>query len=194
LPTAASGLADWLDTAHEPRSRRVGIVHAATNSAALACYATSLVLRGRDRRGAASVASGAGALLLAGGGYLGGHLVFRLGLGVDRTAFEHGPEDWTRVAAAADLAAGKPRRVEADGRPIMLLRADRDILAVADTCTHLGCSLSEGELEGDEVTCPCHGSRFRVTDGEVLEGPAATPLRQFDVDVRDADVYVRERP
>ena len=49
------------------------------------------------------------------------------------------------------------------------------------TCTHLGCSLAEGHLEGTIVTCRCHGSQFNVTTGDVLRGPAREPVRSYPV-------------
>jgi nitrite reductase/ring-hydroxylating ferredoxin subunit len=40
------------------------------------------------------------------------------------------------------------------------------------TCTHLGCSLAEGDLEETTLTCRCHGSQFDVSSGAVVWGPA----------------------
>ena len=51
------------------------------------------------------------------------------------------------------------------------------LYAFDDTCTHVGCSLANGELEGTTVTCACHGSQFDVTSGAVLRGPAQRPVR-----------------
>jgi uncharacterized membrane protein len=72
LPTAASGLAEWLET--WGRARRVGVAHAAINSAALALYGASLAARlsGRHRAGVALAL--AGGVAATTGGYLGGHL------------------------------------------------------------------------------------------------------------------------
>ena len=53
--------------------------------------------------------------------------------------------------------------------------------AFGDTCTHLGCSLAEGDLAGTIVTCPCHGSQFDVTSGDVVRGPAREPVRSYPV-------------
>ena len=51
------------------------------------------------------------------------------------------------------------------------------------TCTHAGCSLANGRLEGTTVTCACHGSQFDVTSGAVLRGPAQRPVRAHAVRV-----------
>ena len=56
-------------------------------------------------------------------------------------------------------------------------------------CTHAGAPLADGELVDDVLTCPWHASRFRVTDGTVLRGPAERNLLTYPVSVRDDYVY-----
>jgi uncharacterized membrane protein len=72
LPTVASGWTDWL--AASPRERRVGVVHAAINSTALALYASSLVARRREHHATGVVLGLAGGVAATAGGFLGGHL------------------------------------------------------------------------------------------------------------------------
>ena len=60
-----------------------------------------------------------------------------------------------------------------------------------DTCTHLHCSLAEGDLDATVVTCPCHGSQFDVTTGEVLRGPAQEPVRSYAVRVENDALQVQ---
>jgi nitrite reductase/ring-hydroxylating ferredoxin subunit len=67
------------------------------------------------------------------------------------------------------------------------------VYAVSDVCTHLACSLADGRLEGEEVVCPCHSSRFSVIDGHVTAGPATMPLQTYDLRVVDGEVEVREK-
>lgn len=62
--------------------------------------------------------------------------------------------------------------------------------AIADGCPHAGTSLCGGELEGDVITCPAHGSQFRVTDGERLRGPADSELRTFPISVEAGEVFL----
>jgi uncharacterized membrane protein len=80
LGAAVTGLADWRSTTGA--ARRVGVVHAASNSVALGCYLASWRLRasGRHRAGAATAL--VGAVAMAAGGYLGGHLSYALGANV----------------------------------------------------------------------------------------------------------------
>ena len=85
LPAALAGGTDWLSTDGE--QRRVGLVHAVLNDAALTCYALSWRARRRGARRRGLVLSLAGGGLLGAGGWLGGHLAYSLGVGVDTTTF-----------------------------------------------------------------------------------------------------------
>jgi nitrite reductase/ring-hydroxylating ferredoxin subunit/uncharacterized membrane protein len=193
-PTALTGVNDWADT--EPvsdRVRRVGLVHAASNTTALALYAGSLATRRNGRRGAARLLSAAGGTALMVGGLLGGHLSFARGVGPNQTVFDPGPTDWTVAANADDVVSGEPKRVLADDTPVLLLREGESFSALHDRCSHRGCSLSEGSVEGDAIVCGCHGSRFDRRDGSVLRGPATAPQPAFEVRVRDGRVELRRR-
>ncbi len=193
--TALTGASDWADA--EPDSdavRRVGIVHAATNGVALSLYAASLVARRRGKRGKGVMLGAAGAMALGAAGYLGGHLTLAKGVGVDQTIFDAGPEDWTEAAKPGELDEGKPARVVVDETPVLLLRRSDGLLAIHDRCSHRGCSLSDGDLDGDEVVCPCHGSRFDLRDGSLRAGPASMPQPAFEVRERDGVVELRRSP
>ena len=192
VPTAASGLNDWADTtATDDGVRRMGAVHAVANVAALGLYAASFVARGRGDhgRGVALAFAGIGALTV--GGHLGGHLSYAKGVGVDRTAFESGADEWTEVLDDAALGEGELRGADVDGRPVVLARKDGRVHALGDHCAHRGGSLHEGELVGDCVECPLHGSRFRLEDGSVERGPAAYPQPLYDVRVANGRIAVR---
>jgi 3-phenylpropionate/trans-cinnamate dioxygenase ferredoxin subunit len=77
---------------------------------------------------------------------------------------------------------------------VLLARVEGRMYAVSDVCTHLGCSLADGgTLEGEEVVCPCHSSRFSVVDGRVTAGPATMPLATYDLRVVDGEVEIREQ-
>jgi uncharacterized membrane protein len=85
LPTAASGLAEWRQA--DTPSRRVGTVHAATNSVALTLYTASYVVRRRGRHARAVALGVAGGLVATAGGYLGGHLSLARKVGTRDPAF-----------------------------------------------------------------------------------------------------------
>jgi len=68
----------------------------------------------------------------------------------------------------SEVLDGQLKRVDIGGKGVLVARIGGDIYAIGDKCAHLGCSLSEGTLEGTIVTCPCHGSKFDVTSGRVV--------------------------
>jgi len=193
LPTAAAGLADWSDT-YGP-DQRIGVVHAVANVAALSLFAGSLAARRGGRTGVGRVLSLAGMTTLAAGGYLGGHLTYARGVGVNNAFYQHEPEDWTAVIDAADLQAGSPTKAEVGGATILLYRASDRIYAIGSRCSHAGGPLQEGKIDdgGLCVECPWHGSVFRLEDGTVVHGPASIPQAAYDVRVQDGRVEVRLR-
>ena len=194
-PTALTGVNDWADT--EPADdavRRVGLVHAGTNAAALSLQIASLAARrsGARRRGA--LLGLAGTAVLGAGGLLGGHLSFAQGVGPDQTVFDPGSDEWTAARElSGELADGEPVSAVAGDTPIMLLRRGERIHALHDRCSHRGCPLSGGEIDGDVVECTCHGSRFSLEDGSVLRGPATAPQPAFEVREADGGLEVRRR-
>lgn len=190
LPAAVSGLNDWLTTAGV--ERRVGLVHAALNDAALTAYTASWVTRHRGHHAKGVLLALTGLLLTGGAGWLGGHLAYALGVGVDTTAFQKLPSEWTDVAAEADLPQGVPTCADAGGVPVLLVRTTDGITAMADRCTHRGGALHEGELRDSCITCPLHGSRFAM-DGTVQRGPATRPQPTLQVRVDDGRVQVRRQ-
>ena len=74
---------------------------------------------------------------------------------------------------------------------ILLAREDGRIFALSDRCSHRGGPLHQGAVEDGCVTCPWHGSTFRLDDGSVVKGPATTPQPVYDVRLRDGKVEVR---
>lgn len=190
LPTVASGLNDWLD--YGPKVRRTGVVHAMANAVALGLQTASLVARGRGARSTGKRLSSLALAALGVGGYLGGHLSYVLGAGVDRTAFDVAPREWTPVLALGDLEEGGHRAVSVEGVDVLLVRRGGGVLALADRCSHAGCSLAGGEVSADRVVCACHGSAFRLADGTVLAGPAASPQPSYATRVHDGMIEVRE--
>ena len=87
-----------------------------------------------------------------------------------------GPDGFAATVAAADLEDGEMEPFEVDGRKIVLARVGSSTYAFDENCTHKRCSLLEGEIEEDLVSCPCHGAEFDPVTGEVFVGPATIPL------------------
>lgn len=188
IPTAVTGASDWGDTTGA--AQRVGLVHAAANSVALACYGASWFERHRGHHRAGVAWGWVGATAATAGGFLGGHLVNALGVGVDNTAFDDAIGDWTAAAPVGD-ADGPVQVVEAAGVAILVAERDGHDHAVADRCTHRGGPLHEGEVTRGCVECPWHASVFRLADGEVVRGPATRPQPHYDVRTTSGSIEVR---
>jgi nitrite reductase/ring-hydroxylating ferredoxin subunit/uncharacterized membrane protein len=192
VPTAAAGLSDWSDA--EPEARRVGLVHASFNTLALLCYSASLAARLLGARKAGVGLGLAGATAISAGGYLGGHLSYVQAVGVERKRFAGGPREWTAVLDAADLAEASPRVVQAGDTEILLYREAGQVHALWASCTHQGGPLAEGRFADGCVTCPWHGSTFRLADGKVVRGPAAASQPTYEARIIDGKVEVRAEP
>jgi nitrite reductase/ring-hydroxylating ferredoxin subunit/uncharacterized membrane protein len=180
VPTAITGWADWADL--HPQQQRVGLVHAAANGVAVALQAASW----RARRNGAQVRGvGLSVLALSLGGaaaWLGGHLAYRQSAGANHAEqAEHVlPDEFTPVCALDELPDGRPVQRVLAANPVLVLRRGRQVDVLFDQCPHLSGPLSEGELSGagDDlcVSCPWHGSVFRVADGRVERGPSTHPV------------------
>jgi nitrite reductase/ring-hydroxylating ferredoxin subunit/uncharacterized membrane protein len=192
VPTAAAGLSDWADA--EPDGRRVGLVHASCNTLALLCYSSSLVARLLGWRKAGVGLGLAGATAISAGGFLGGHLSYVQAVGVEKKRFAGGPSSWTPVLDAADLAEGAPRVVRADDTEVLLVRDGGGLHALWASCTHECGPLAEGRFADGNVTCPWHGSTFRLADGKVVRGPAAASQPVYETRVVDGKIEVRAAP
>lgn len=176
-PAAAAGLADWSEMTRD--RRRVGLVHAATNTVALTLYVWSLSARlsGRPAQGRALAFAG---LSVAGAGaYLGGHLAYAQGGGMNQAAPEISrmPEEWKAVGQVAEFPDGKPTVRRVDDVSVLVYRLGDQVSAMVERCSHETGPLGEGDVVGSGpdacVVCPWHGSTFRLVDGMAVHGPAA---------------------
>ena len=185
LPVAATGASDWIDTTGA--ERRVGVVHLGANLTATAFYAGSWWARRRGRQPLGVSLGLVGAAVATAAGWLGGHLAYALGVGVDTNAFYGGPDEWTKVkdqrtdsgpvgqasAAGVTLAVVKLDDSTDDSAPLPRVLANR--------CSHRGGPLADGQLVDDCLQCPWHGSAFDVNTGQVRRGPATRPQPVYQV-------------
>ena len=81
-------------------------------------------------------------------------------------------------------------KFDAGGYEIAIANVEGAFYALSDICTHRGCSLSEGELDGTTLECICHGSRFDVSTGDVVRGPAQQSLQAYAVRVQGDSLVV----
>ena len=105
---------------------------------------------------------------------------------------------WTPVMALADLPDQKAVRVVVDDVDVLVCRNGETLYALANKCTHVGGPLHKGVLKAaasmPTVTCPVHGSIFRLTDGRVVRGPASRPQTVYETRVTDGTIEVRPKP
>ena len=191
-PTALAGWSDWADT--EGDERRAGVAHALGNTVAIAAFGLSWAARRGGHRGIGVALSSMGTGIASATAYVGGHLVYSRGVGVDVTAFDRLPARPGVVMSADDLKEGKPAVVDVKGVPVFLLRRGDQVFAMNDRCTHRGGPLHKGKLDGDTIECPWHGSCFRVTDGELLRAPATAPQPVYSARIVDGKVEVSRDP
>jgi nitrite reductase/ring-hydroxylating ferredoxin subunit len=101
--------------------------------------------------------------------------------------------DFVKVAATKDIQPSQMKDVEVAGEKVCVVNVEGKFYAIDNVCTHEGGPLAEGTLEGYEVECPWHGSRFDVRTGEVINPPAETPQPLYEVKVEDNNILVRKK-
>ena len=192
IPTAVTGLSDLADSEnHEELS--VGAAHALGNVVAVLLYTLSWMVRRRGSRRTGRTLSVLGAATVTASGFLGGHLAYRRGIGVDQTAFSPRLADWTAVIEDSELVDDEPHRVSVAGTDVFLCRRGGTVSALADRCSHRGGPLHKGEVNVDGVTCPWHFSTFRLEDGAIVRGPATAPQPAYEVRTRQGWIEIRSR-
>ncbi|MFF8731574.1 Rieske 2Fe-2S domain-containing protein [Streptomyces sp. NPDC015171] len=196
VAAAPAALAGWVDWAEQrPRQSRVGLVHAAANLAAVVSYAASLTARTKGRPVLGRVLGFGGLTVATVGGVLGGHLAYRQAAGVNHAEavpvlVEPG---WHRVGTLDDFPVGVPVRRMTGEVALVVVRDEEGALnALADRCSHMDGPLHEGKVLENCIECPWHGSRFRLSDGATLQGPATAPQPSFECRIApDGAVEVR---
>jgi nitrite reductase/ring-hydroxylating ferredoxin subunit/uncharacterized membrane protein len=198
-PAAVAGWADWSEQ-HE-QQMRTGVVHAAANSAAITLYTGSLVARARQRTRLGKALGYAGLAAVALASMLGGDISYRQAGGANHA--EEVPHlvtpGWQDLMPLADLTQGEPGRAMLGEVPVFVLRDGQDVHVLANKCSHMSGPLSDGELSDGEltgdredrcVTCPWHGSVFRLRDGAVVHGPATADQPVFQTRIQEGIVQV----
>jgi nitrite reductase/ring-hydroxylating ferredoxin subunit/uncharacterized membrane protein len=198
IPSAATGLADW--SALHRHQQRVGLVHAIAQGSANTLFAASLLARLGGRNKAGKALALAGLTAATAGAYFGGYLALRLGAGASHAeSIDHlAALGWQDLCPLADLPDGRPARRQLGYLSLLAIRLGGEVYVLSDHCAHLGGPLHQGSLTQvrDEtcISCPWHGSVFRVSDGAVVHGPATARQPSFESRVTDSGlVQVRPR-
>lgn len=98
--------------------------------------------------------------------------------------------EFRQVAKPGDIEEGEMSAFTIEGAKVAIANVQGHFFAFGDTCTHAHCSLAGGELDDITVTCPCHGSQFDVTTGEVRNPPATEPVSVYRVRVEGDAIEV----
>jgi nitrite reductase/ring-hydroxylating ferredoxin subunit/uncharacterized membrane protein len=190
LAAALAGAADYSDT--DGKARATATVHSTLMVVALVVYIVSLVARGGiGLEGTDRVVpvwlSVLAFLILAAGAYAGGHVVYAMGNMVDHHAFRGAGTKWIKLEPdelddLGGIPEGKPVKAKLGINQLVLVRQGDAILALHATCAHAGGPLNEGTvIDGDRISCPWHGSTFRLADGRVVRGPSVYDQPAYEV-------------
>ncbi|MDG4794928.1 Rieske 2Fe-2S domain-containing protein [Micromonospora sp. WMMD1082] len=177
VPAAVAGLNDWAALARD--QRRVGLVHAASNTVGLALYGGSLAARLSGRHGLGRALGWLGLGAVGAGAYLGGHLAYKQGAQVNVSVSDlHLISDgWHSLAEMAALPQRELVTRQVDDVSLVLYRHGDDVTVMLERCPHQSGPLGEGEVREIDghacVVCPWHGSTFRLNGGEVVHGPSS---------------------
>jgi nitrite reductase/ring-hydroxylating ferredoxin subunit/uncharacterized membrane protein len=190
--TILAGLTDYKDTATGDE-RNVATLHGLVNIVATLFYTVAFFVRWSGGVAAGRWLSLIGFVLLASGAFIGGHLVFKYGYMVNHNAFSRGrrAKVFTPVMAVADLPDATPTKASLGPTGLVVVRRGDLVYALKATCSHAGGPLAEGELKGDSIVCPLHGSTFRLSDGAVRHGPAATREVAYRARINEGQVEVQ---
>jgi nitrite reductase/ring-hydroxylating ferredoxin subunit/uncharacterized membrane protein len=194
---ALSGAADYVDTDGTARARAT--VHSTLMVIALVVLLVSLVLRAGDPpdRTLPVVLGIVGFLIVNGGAYVGGDVVYQLGNMVSRHAFRGRGTKWIALdlgdADPATMAEATPVKARAGANDLVVVRIGPALYAMHAVCAHAGGPLAEGSVVDGCVECPWHGSRFALADGHVRRGPAVYDQPSYEVRVAEGGGYEVQR-
>ncbi|MCX5215245.1 Rieske 2Fe-2S domain-containing protein [Kitasatospora sp. NBC_00240] len=179
-PAAWTGWVDWAEQ-HE-QQMRTGLLHAASMAVAVALHGASWVARSRDSHRLGRALGLAGLAAVSCGAALGGHLAYRQAAGANKAEpVAHLVEPgWHTLGRTADFPVGEAARRTIGEVAVLVVREAEEVFHVlADRCSHASGPLSQGKVADGCVTCPWHGSVFRLTDGWNVDGPATAPQPKF---------------
>jgi len=95
------------------------------------------------------------------------------------------------VGKTNEFPSGKMKKVSAEGKDFLVGNLDGKFFAVDDTCTHMGASLSVGQLDGSIVTCGWHGAKFDCKTGKLEKFPAKIKdLAGYNVLIESEDLFI----
>jgi nitrite reductase/ring-hydroxylating ferredoxin subunit len=97
---------------------------------------------------------------------------------------------YLKLCDIEDIAPGEMKQFDLKEEEILVINLNGQLYCLGGRCSHAGAPLSEGNLEGEVLTCPWHYSQFKITDGSVLRGPANAPLRVYRNEEKEGQLFV----
>jgi nitrite reductase/ring-hydroxylating ferredoxin subunit len=97
---------------------------------------------------------------------------------------------FVKVAQVSEIRPGEMMMVNVGSEQVLIANVNGNIHACEDICSHAYASLSEGDLNGEEVECPLHGGVFSLITGEALTPPADDPIKLYQVQVDGDDILI----
>ena len=192
LAAALAGFADYSTT--DGRARVRATVHSSLMLVSLVIYLVSLAIRasGPTDRGLPIALSIVAYVILAGGAFVGGDVVYALGNMVDRHAWRPSGAKWQPLEVG-EIADGTLVKAKVGAQALVLIRSGDTINALHDQCAHAGGPLNEGMLVDGCVECPWHGSRFEIATGRRRRGPTVYDQPSYEVRAAAAGGYEARR-
>jgi nitrite reductase/ring-hydroxylating ferredoxin subunit len=192
LSAIVTGLTDFKDTATGDERHVVGL-HGLINIVATGLFIVAFFALLGEADLLAGVLMLVAYAIVSVGAFIGGHVVFKYGYMVNHNAFSSGKraKEYTPILPAAELTEGTPTKAMLGPTALVLVRRGHLVFVLKETCSHAGGPLSQGTLEGYNIVCPWHGSAFRLSDGAVRHGPAATRQVAYRARISDDQVEVQ---
>ncbi len=95
-----------------------------------------------------------------------------------------------KVCSVDIVPSGSMKQFYVKDREVLVINRDDQFFCLDGRCTHAGAPLEEGNLNGEVLTCPWHGSQFRITDGSVVRGPTKKELKTYSTVVKDSFLFI----
>ena len=194
LVAAVTGAADYVDTDGTARTRAT--LHSTLMVIGLVLVIVSLVVRatGPTDRAIPIALSVIAFLIVTAGAFVGGDVVYVFGNMVSRHAFRGAGTKWIRldvgdVTDIAELPHATPTKARAGINDLVLVRIGGTVNALHAVCAHAGGPLAEGTVVDGCIQCPWHGSRFRLDNGHVAQGPALYDQPVYEIRAAEGGGY-----
>ncbi|HEY2498913.1 MAG TPA: DUF2231 domain-containing protein [Candidatus Angelobacter sp.] len=199
---ALPGATDWWFTVPaESSAKQRGLIHGGLNTLNLLLFIYVAYRLGSPSAvpdGTTLVLMAIGMVILGIAGWMGGTLVYRNQIGIDRRYASAGKlktrslSGWNKpVCNQSELGDGQMLLAIVGTERVVVGRCSEGLFAFSDHCTHRGGPLSDGALVGCTVQCPWHGSQFDIRNGHVVAGPAQEKIKTYSAEIRNGEVFVQ---